>query len=61
MILKKAGLLVIFIFFLYLLMVVDRVPLIFQSPEDAYADFLNTTDQAEDMLKGGDGVRSRYK
>lgn len=28
----------------------DRVPLLFQSPEEAYADFLDTTDQAEDML-----------
>jgi len=35
---------------LYVVMTLDRIPLLFQSPEEAYADFLDTTDQAEDML-----------
>jgi len=43
---------IIFIVFLLLWFVfeIDRIPLIFQSPEEAYADFLDTTNQAEDML-----------
>lgn len=35
---------------LWFLPLMARVPLIFQSPELAYADFQDTTDQAEDML-----------
>jgi HEAT repeat protein len=35
---------------LFLIPALARLPLILQTPEEAYTDFMDTTDQAEDML-----------
>lgn len=48
----KKGIPYIIVLFacIFLIPAILRLPLVFQTPEEALADFFDTTDQAEDML-----------